>query len=218
MDMIKNKNKKARAIFSRLRRIIEFVNKSGMFKAIFDENVKDVSEHFLKFHNSPQHRWSATEDVLNSLIRMWDVCITTTRNLDLAFDLIDLWDILIEFLSIIHLVRNLQKLTLSMRSFVCVDVYIHFPNMFFKVLDSKTHFEIYDPTSIPFVGCPQDPKAIVFQKTWDLNLLTRKIRYHPLDALYRPMDFFRASPKEIQATISRANTHFSYLLHMQTAL
>ena len=101
--------------------------------------------------------------------------------------------------------------------------------MLFKVLDSNTHLEIHDPTSIPFVGCPQDPKAKVFQKTWDLNLLTQEMRddllaasskrfynrYHPLHALHRPMEFFGASPKKTQATISRVDTHFSYLLDMQ---
>jgi hypothetical protein len=65
VDKNKSKNKKARAIFSRVRRFIKFVNKSGMFKVVFDENVKDVFERFLKLHNSPQHRWSAMEDVLN---------------------------------------------------------------------------------------------------------------------------------------------------------
>ena len=232
VDKNKSKNKKAREIFSRIRRFVEFVNKSGMFKAVFDENVKDVFERFLKLHNSPQHRWSAMEDVLNSLMKLWDVCITTTRTLDLAFDLIDLRDILIEFLSIIHPVRNLQKLAQSMRSYVCANVYIHFANMLFKVLDSKVHLEIHDPTSIPFVGSSQDPKAKVFRKTWDLNLLTGEIRdnllaamskrfynrYHPLHALRRPVDFFGASPKKTQATISRADTHFSYLLDMQTTL
>ena len=154
------------------------------------------------------------------------------RNLDLAFDLIDLLDILIELLSIIHPVRNLQRLAQSMRSFVCANVYIHFANMFFKVLDSKTHLEIYDSISIPFLGCSQDPKAKVFQKTWDLKLLTRAFhnnllvamskriynRYHPLHVLRRPVDFFGASPKKTQATVSGADTHFSYLLDMQAAL
>jgi hypothetical protein len=81
-----------------------------MFKAVFDENVKEVFERFLKLHNSPQHHWFAMEDVFNSLIKLWDVCITTTRNFDLAFNLIDLRDILIKPLSIVHLVKNLLKL------------------------------------------------------------------------------------------------------------
>ena len=81
-----------------------------MFKAVFDENMKVVFKRFLRLHNSLQHRWFVMEDVFNSLIKLWDVCITTTRNLDLAFDLINLHNMLIEFLFIIHLVRNLQKL------------------------------------------------------------------------------------------------------------
>ena len=53
VDKNKNQNKKARDIFSRVRRLIKFVNKSGIFKALFDENVKDVFERFLKLHYSP---------------------------------------------------------------------------------------------------------------------------------------------------------------------
>ena len=105
-----------------------------------------------------------------------------------------------------------------MKSFISVDVYTQFTNMLFKIPVSKTHLEIYDPTSIPFTCCPQDPKVRVFRKTWDLNLLTREIRddllaatskkfynrYHPLHALHRPVDFFGTSPKKTQATISQA--------------
>ena len=125
-----------------------------MFKVVFDENMKVVFKRFLRLHNSLQHRWFVMEDVLNSLIKLWDVCITTPRNLDLAFDLINLHNMLIEFLFIIHLVRNLQKLAYAIESFVCVDVYIHFASMLFKMLDSNTHFEIYDPTSILFTNYP----------------------------------------------------------------
>ena len=63
-------DKKARAIFSRVRRFIELVNKPGMFKAVFHENVKDIFERIMKLHNSSQCRWYAIEDVLNILIKM----------------------------------------------------------------------------------------------------------------------------------------------------
>ncbi len=73
IDPNKTKNRDMRNFITNCRKTIETVNKSKVLKARFEEKVLEEFKKTMKLHNSPTHRWVATEDVFIRLLQCWNV-------------------------------------------------------------------------------------------------------------------------------------------------
>ena len=122
------------------------MNKSKVLKAKFDEKQKIQLRKELKLKNTPSHRWSATEDVLVKLLRCWNPLRNAFLETNHLFRIEEEIFFLLELRSIIHPVRNIQRVAQKTKELATFQVYMLLMHVYFGVLDEKTKLPLYDPS------------------------------------------------------------------------
>jgi hypothetical protein len=98
---------------------METVNKSGGLKAAFEkEQEEGLLGRALKLRNSPAHRWSAMEDVMGRVLKLWNHLMVAFNGQGLPFPMAEDKRVMIEFYSVLKPVRDVQKLSQKMHEFV----------------------------------------------------------------------------------------------------
>lgn len=228
-DPRKSKNTEAREVFDRLRKQVECVNKSTLLKQRFDERVLERFERFIKLRNTPAHRWSSVEDLLESLQLLWNELEEALADVGEDFQLSDHKDIIDEFRSIIVPVRRIQKMCQRVKSFVAVDVYLNFIDLYFNVLDPEARLELHISKRRAFdQAAPdreyRDAMSLDRRTTTVRNILRKGLstrfydRFHPIRALCKPNQFFGPRAKKTAANVKAEDLKFSYLMDMQSVL
>jgi hypothetical protein len=69
IDPNKMKNSEVRELMNTCRKVVETVNKSKLLKIKVDNNMLTEFGKICKLRNSPNHRWSAMEDVLVRILK-----------------------------------------------------------------------------------------------------------------------------------------------------
>jgi hypothetical protein len=71
VDPNKSRNSDMRDFISRCRKVIKKVNKSKTLKITLERKLLTEFGYNMKLRNSPNHRWSATENVFVCLLKCW---------------------------------------------------------------------------------------------------------------------------------------------------
>lgn len=227
IDKRQSKNLRARAVFDRLRKTVERINKSTHTKARFEEAVQEEFGRFLKLSNAPGHRWASVEGVLRRVLQLWAqlqaACINQT------FDLQNDHVLLIEFRSCLHPARRIQELAQSTKSFVAVDVYVMLCALLFGVLDSTTSLTIIDDKPHRIDGTIRQPEE---RHPSELHELTTDVRdkmlismskryfnrYHPIYSLRNWKQFYGTHAFKSATNYDPSDFKFSYGLDIQSVL
>ena len=106
----------------------------------------------MKLRNSPNHRWSATEDVFVRLLRCWGQIRNSFVEEGIPFPLANDRDLLLELRSLIHPIRFIQTTAQKTKELVALQTYILLMDAYFGALDEKTPLNIYDPGQLTTVG------------------------------------------------------------------
>ena len=147
LDKTKSKNIEARSVIECWRKVVETINKSTSLKAMLDAKVQEDLGCSLKMKNSPAHRWSAIDDVLECILHLWTQVQHAFNKDNHEFSIKQDRQVILEFHSIIYQVQKIQWLAQSMSTFIVIDVYINLMNLLFTVLDDMAPLEIFDPAS-----------------------------------------------------------------------
>lgn len=140
----KSKNPAARNIVTKVRSLIETVNKSGGLKALFDETVFATFGRMLKLKSSPSHRWAAIEDVFERVLILWKSLEESFTKLNLEFCLSSDRQIVTAFFSLVSAVRKVQQLSQRVRSFVAIEVFAKLVTLYSTTLDPSKPLELRD--------------------------------------------------------------------------
>lgn len=145
LDPNKSKNKEAREIISKIRSTFETVNKSPALKCIFDEKVTEEFERTFKLKNAPAHRWSAIEGVTKRLLFLFLQINSAFIQHQLEFPLETEEDVVVEYHSIIRMIRAVQNTAQKTKSFVGVAVFLQMVHVFKTTLDPQRPLQLFRP-------------------------------------------------------------------------
>ncbi len=145
IDPKKTKNSEMRDFISRCRKVIEKVNKSKTIKLTLEKKLLTDFGRNMKLRNSPNHRWSATEDVFVHLLRCWGQVRNSFVEEGIHFPLANDRKLLLELRSVIHPLRFIQTIAQKTKELAVFQVYILLMEAYFGVLDEKTPLNLYDP-------------------------------------------------------------------------
>ena len=114
---------------------------------MLDAKVQEDLGCSLKMKNSPAHRWSAIDDVLEHILHLWTQVQHAFNKDNHEFSIKLDHQVILEFCSIIYQVQKIQRLAQSMSTFIVIDMYINLMNLLFTLLDDMAPLEIFDPAS-----------------------------------------------------------------------
>ena len=140
------KNREARVLFKLIRKMVETVNKSNALKTKFEENQKAAGLTTIKVANAPQHRWGSVEDTLRTSLSRWTQLQNAFAESGKDFSVAGLKKVYIEFYSVIHAVRDVQRTSQCMKEFVALLVYMEMASLHCDLLDESQPLEISDPS------------------------------------------------------------------------
>jgi hypothetical protein len=135
IDGKKSKNKEARDVMTKCRSTVESVNKSDGLKDFVDKHTLELFGHYLKQKNDPAHRWSSFALVLERILLTWPALVSGFRKIGKQFQIADDKEVIAEFYSVIHSVREVQKIAQSMHNCVVIDRYVMLCELITTVLD-----------------------------------------------------------------------------------
>jgi hypothetical protein len=115
IDPNKTKNGEVRELMNACRKIVETVNKSKLLKIKVDNNMLTDFGKICKLRNSPNHRWSAMEDVLVRLLKFWNPLSNAFNECRSDFTIKNDKKVIVELRSIIHPVHQIQTVAQSIR-------------------------------------------------------------------------------------------------------
>jgi hypothetical protein len=105
LDPAKSRNVEVRDLLNQCWKVIEKINKSKQLKATFDGMVLSDVGRALKMKNSPAHRWSVIDDVLEWLLRLWTHVQNAFNGTNASFPIASDWQVILELRSVIHPIR-----------------------------------------------------------------------------------------------------------------
>lgn len=231
IDPAKSKHPEARRFISKIRKVIESINKSEYLNTAFEEKMKEDFGRNLKLLNSPQHRWSAVALVLKRILICWEAVkeahIVTRRHCPLT----DVDKTLcIEFYSLIEPVRAIQEKAQSVKRFVLVDIFQKLIELYCDILNDRVPLTLQNPH---VVQIDQEPEDDIEQRLHeDLQPMTQLARtklrkalddrfydrYHPIHALKKPSQVYGyadGEPSLLKENLLNEDLKFSYLLDAQ---
>jgi hypothetical protein len=231
IDPAKSKHPEARRFISKIRKVIESINKSEHLNTAFEEKMKDDFGRNLKLLNSPQHRWSAVALVLKRILICWeavkDAHIVTRRQCPLT----DVDKTLcIEFYSLIEPVRAIQEKAQSVKRFVLVDIFQKLIELYCDILNDRVPLTLQNPHVVQIDQEPaQDNEQRLHEDLQPMTQLARtKLRkalddrfydrYHPIHALKKASKVYGyadGEPSLLKENLLNEDLKFSYLLDAQ---
>jgi len=110
VDPNKTRNSDMREFIGRCRKVIEKVNKSKTLKVSLEKKLLTDFGHNMKLRNSPNHRWSATEDVFVRLLKCWAQIRNAFVEEGVHFPIANERQLLLELRSVIHPLRFIQTM------------------------------------------------------------------------------------------------------------
>jgi hypothetical protein len=231
IDPNKTKNGEVCELMNACHKVVETVNKSKLLKIRVDNNMLTDFGKIIKLRNSPNHRWSAMEDVLVRLLQFWNPLSNAFNECRSDFTIKNDKKVIIELQSIIHPVRQIKKVAQSTRELVVFQVYLLMMHLYFGVLDTRTPLDLYDPsltntlqpnsitepTNNPLDRLPRTGEVL----PKDMDARTHRVREKLREALfqrfykrYHPIEAYR---KEVNRRHQpgKKDFRFSYLLDVQ---
>jgi hypothetical protein len=186
VDPNKTRNSDMRDFISRCRKVIEKVNKSKTLKISLERKLLTKFGYNMKLRNSPNHRWSATEDVFVRLLKCWGQIRNAFVEEGIHFPINNDWSLLMELRSVIHPICFIQTMAQKTKEVIVFEVYILLMEAFFGVLNEKHPLAIYDPsTATVWVESNEEPihvnpldnlKPTYIKPTAELDQRTTKVR------------------------------------------
>jgi len=143
VDKKNSKNVQSREVFDTCRKVMESVNKSTSLKARFEANQHDLLQKVRKLKNSPAHRWSAMEDVLQRILVLWEPLMMSFTSVGQTFPLEG--GFLVEFYSVLSPVRSVQMASQAVKTLTSLKVYLDLVSLYATVLKPTALLEIIDP-------------------------------------------------------------------------
>ena len=167
LDRTKCTNKRAREVFDACRKVVEKVHKSEPLAAAFEEEVRSEFGRFFKLLNSPAHRWSSMEDVLSRLLKLWEPLNSAFAKHEVTLPIATHQNIMLEFYSMLHHCRKVQRQAQKMHSFVGIEVFLDLVNLYSTVLQPSECLEIVNPAKRVALVFPFNTRAR--DSTEDIN-------------------------------------------------
>lgn len=231
VDAAKSKNVSARDVITKVRKTLETVHKSEALSVAFTEQAIEQLGRAVSTKNEALHRWGTVEAVLECAIFSFAPMGTAFTIHMGGFPLANEKKVLVEFYSIVHEIRKVQKRSQAMHEFVVVEVFVKLIVLYFSVSQPSQPLLIHDPSPrIPQLGAPPpkqelrpvdelDPRTILVRR----NLLTALShryynRYNAFSALRNPNKFYGVRSKISFEDAARSDFKFSYLFDTVAAL
>jgi hypothetical protein len=145
VNHLKTKNREMRDFLARCQKVVEKVNKSKVLKTILEKKLLTDFGRVMKLRNSPNHRWSATEDVFICLLRCWNQIRNAFMEDRQPFPIGADRQLLLQLRSIVYPVRFIQTMAQKTKELAMFQVYILLVDAYFGVLDERSSLNIYDP-------------------------------------------------------------------------
>jgi hypothetical protein len=99
----------------------------------------------MKLRNSPNHRWSATEDAFIRLLHCWNQIRLSFIEDGQPFPIAPDRQLLLQLRSIVHPIRFTQTMAQKTKELAVFQVYALLVDAYFVELDDRAPLNIYDP-------------------------------------------------------------------------
>ena len=133
-DITKSKNKQARVIITKCRKVIESLNKSGDLLQLFNETQLETVSQAIKLKNAPQHIWGSYDAVFCGLLNKWDNLKQSYRHTNRSLPIESDKVLIHEFYSLLNAVRQVQVLAQKSMQFVAMEAYFELCILYLNVL------------------------------------------------------------------------------------